>query len=135
MAFVSNVTLGQTSDYAIWSGFRDAIAPGQRMRDAPPPSPPPRYLTAPVVIAPGQAREVTLGDEIPGWGRVREITATDIVVEQRVSEVEQERLRQSGKAVYQILEYRLPRADAGGQQQLSSRPAPRPSHQLQLPSR
>lgn len=108
---------------ARWVRFREALYREETLR------------TAPVAVASGQICEVAVGDEIPGHGRVREITARDVIVEQRVSEVEQERLRQSGKAVYQILEYRLPRADAGANPQLPFRPAPLPSQQLQLPSR
>lgn len=80
-----------------------------------------RYLgpgpgtTAWVELAPGQVREVTVGAEIPGWGRVAKIFATHLVVERRVSEAEQERLRNQGMAVYEALELHIPRIDMGAQ--------------------
>lgn len=74
-----------------------------------------------IELAPGQAREITVGAEIPGWGNVARILESHLVVERRVSEAEQERLRSQGMATYEVLELYIPRVDLGTQ----PLPAPR----------
>ncbi|MGH7314202.1 MAG: hypothetical protein ACREJV_13585 [Candidatus Rokuibacteriota bacterium] len=66
-----------------------------------------------IELAPGQATEVTVGAEIPGWGRVARIVESHLVIERRVSEAEQERLRSQGMAAYEVLELLIPRVDLG----------------------
>lgn len=66
-----------------------------------------------IELAGEQAREVAVGEEIPGWGRVRDITETHLGIEQPVSEAEQARLRSQGMAAYEVLELVIPRADLG----------------------
>lgn len=68
-----------------------------------------------VELTPGQLTEIRVGDEIPGWGRVTNISETHLVVERRLSPAEQDRLRSQGAAVYSVLELHIPRADLGGQ--------------------
>ncbi|MGH7324140.1 MAG: hypothetical protein ACREJ9_05770 [Candidatus Rokuibacteriota bacterium] len=66
-----------------------------------------------IELSRGQVREVAVGEEIPGWGRVVEIAEMHLAVEQPVSEAEQDRLRSQGMATYEVLELRIPRADLG----------------------
>jgi hypothetical protein len=82
----------------------------------------PRYLgpssgtpTGWVELSPGQVREVAIGTEIAGWGRVTRITETHLVVERRLSETEQAQLRSQGMAVYGAQELHIPRTDLGVQ--------------------
>jgi len=93
----------------LWSA---AVVQAQEFRYL---GPSPSMTTGRIELAPGQVREVSVGDEIPGWGRVIVITETHLVVERRLSEAEQERLRSQGMAVYTVLELRIPRADLGAQ--------------------
>ena len=68
-----------------------------------------------IELGPGQVREVAVGTEIPGWGQVTTISETHLVVRQRLSEAEQDRLRSQGMATYDVLELHIPRADLGAQ--------------------
>jgi hypothetical protein len=81
----------------------------------------PGAQTGQIELAPGHVREVAVGDEIPGWGRVTDVAETHMLIEQRVSEAAQARLRSQGKAVYEILELRIPRTGPGGAAQLPHR--------------
>jgi|SRR5262245_37956045 len=77
--------------------------------------PDPATPTGWVELAPGQVLQVKVGDEIPAWGVVAQITEMYIALERRLSDAEQEQLRSQGKVVYQVLELRIPRADLGAQ--------------------
>jgi len=68
-----------------------------------------------IAIGPDQVQEVSVGTEIPGWGQVTTIAETHLVVRQRLSEAEQDRLRNQGMAAYDALELHIPRADLGAQ--------------------
>lgn len=102
---------------AFWIGWT-AVGEAQQLRYQ---GPTPGAETGQIELAPGQVRAVAVGEEIPGWGRVTELAETHLLVEQRVSEAEQERLRSQGKVVYEILELRIPRTGPGAPLQLPIR--------------
>jgi hypothetical protein len=60
-----------------------------------------------VETAPGQRVEVNLGDEIPGWGRVKEIRDRDLIVERDLSDEEKVGLQSQGFATYDSLEIQI----------------------------
>jgi hypothetical protein len=73
--------------------------------------PSPGTPTGRIELAPGQVREVTVGDEIPGWGRVREVGDDHLIVERVLGEADQERLQSEGMMPYDVLELRILRED------------------------
>ena len=62
-----------------------------------------------VETQPGQYAEVGVGEEIPGWGRVKDVGDDHLIVEWVLSEADKERLRQQGMMAYDVLEIRIPR--------------------------
>lgn len=74
-----------------------------------------------IVLGADQVHEVAVGSEIPGWGQVTTIAETHLVVRQRVSEAEQDRLQSQGMATYDALELHIPRVDLGAQPMPSPR--------------
>ena len=55
-----------------------------------------------------QYYEITVGSDIPAWGRVREIGADRLIVEQVTPEAEKARLRETGALVHDVLEIHIP---------------------------
>jgi hypothetical protein len=56
----------------------------------------------------GKNYEVSEGSLIPGWGTVRQITETHLVLDKALSEEDKEELRLQGAAVYDILRILVP---------------------------
>lgn len=63
--------------------------------------------TGRIELQPGQYYEVKEGDEIPGWGRVKEIGDRSLIVEQALTEADQESLRRQGMLAYEVLEIKI----------------------------
>ncbi len=59
----------------------------------------------------GQDYEISEGTVIPGWGTVKQITDTHLIVQRVLSEAEKEELAGQGAAVYDILEIHIPHDD------------------------
>lgn len=102
---------------ALWVGWT-TVGEAQQLRYQ---GPTPGGRTGQIELAPGQVREVAVGGEISGWGRVTQLAETHLIVEQRVGEAEQARLRSQGKVVYDVLELRVPRTGPGAPSQLPIR--------------
>jgi hypothetical protein len=66
-----------------------------------------------IELAPGLATEITVGADIPGWGRVAAISESHLVLQWPVSDADQQRLRSQGMAAYDMLELHIPRVDVG----------------------
>jgi hypothetical protein len=70
----------------------------------------------------GRYYDVRAGDEIPGWGRVRAVTARALVVRRTLTEAEKEAREAQGLLATGVQDLRIPLA-AGN---LASAPAPAP---------
>ncbi len=62
-------------------------------------------------LGPRGYHEIEPGTEIPGWGRVKEVTNSRLVVEQMRTEAEKLSLRERGLLVYDVLEIHVLRED------------------------
>jgi hypothetical protein len=56
----------------------------------------------------GKDYEISEGFLIPGWGTVRQITETHLVLDKALSEEDKEGLRLQGGTVYDILQIHIP---------------------------
>ena len=56
----------------------------------------------------GKDYEVSVGSLIPGWGTIRQITETHLVMDKALSEGDKEELRLQGAAVYDVLQILVP---------------------------
>ena len=56
----------------------------------------------------GKDYEVSEGSLIPGWGTIRQITDTHLVLVKSLSEEDKEALRLQGAAVHDILQIHIP---------------------------
>ena len=59
----------------------------------------------------GEYYEVEPGMEIPGWGRVKDVSDSHLVVEQVRTEAEKRQLRARDAMAYDVLEIHVPRHD------------------------
>jgi hypothetical protein len=56
----------------------------------------------------GKDYEVAEGTLIPGWGTIRQITETHLVIDKTLSEEDKEDLRLQGAAVFDVLQILVP---------------------------
>lgn len=64
-----------------------------------------------IEFGPGKYYEIAPGVEIPGWGRVKAVSDSRLIVEQVLIEEQKERLRDQGAMVYDVLEIHIPHED------------------------
>ena len=64
-----------------------------------------------VIRISGQDYEVSEGSVIQGWGTVKQITDTHLILQLVVSDEEKAELARAGAAMYDILEIHLPHED------------------------
>jgi hypothetical protein len=58
-----------------------------------------------------QRARVVVGSEIPGWGRVKALTDSHLVVERVLTDLDKQELEDQGAMVYDRIETRVPRED------------------------
>ena len=81
----------------------------------------PDPATGTIEIGKGRYERVTVGTEIPGWGRVTALTDSHLVVERVLSDLDKQELADKGAMVYDRIEMRFSREDL-----LYGRPLPWP---------
>jgi hypothetical protein len=59
----------------------------------------------------GAYYEIGPGTEIPGWGRVKEVSESHLVVERVLTESQKSQLREQGAMVYDVLHIHIPNED------------------------